>query len=53
MPRRLTATPCGAARVVEGAGHLSLDEGYGPWPAVEHWAREGHFDHAVAGRHAA
>ncbi|MCW2983673.1 MAG: hypothetical protein JWR63_1243 [Conexibacter sp.] len=27
--------------VVEGAGHLSLDEGYGPWPAVERWAREG------------
>jgi hypothetical protein len=24
-----------------------------PWPAVEHWAREGHFDDAVAGRHAA
>ncbi len=30
--------------VVQGAGHLSLDEGYGPWPAVEHWAREGTFD---------
>jgi predicted alpha/beta hydrolase family esterase len=30
--------------VVEGAGHLSLDEGYGPWPAVERWAREGTFD---------
>jgi predicted alpha/beta hydrolase family esterase len=29
--------------VVEGAGHLSLDEGYGPWPAVERWAREGTF----------
>jgi predicted alpha/beta hydrolase family esterase len=27
--------------VIEGAGHLSLDEGYGPWPAVERWAREG------------
>ncbi len=39
--------------VVEGAGHLSLDEGYGPWPAVERWARDGHFDHAVADRHAA
>ena len=30
--------------VVEGAGHLSLDEGYGPWPAVERWAREGTFE---------
>lgn len=30
--------------VVEGAGHLSLDEGYGPWPAVERWARGGDFD---------
>jgi predicted alpha/beta hydrolase family esterase len=29
--------------VVEGAGHLSLDEGYGPWPAVERWARGGAF----------
>lgn len=27
--------------VVEGAGHLSLDEGYGPWPAVHHWALHG------------
>jgi predicted alpha/beta hydrolase family esterase len=27
--------------VVEGAGHLSLDEGYGPWPAVRRWALEG------------
>jgi uncharacterized protein len=27
--------------LVEGAGHLSLDEGFGPWPAVERWAREG------------
>ncbi|HWI75243.1 MAG TPA: alpha/beta hydrolase [Baekduia sp.] len=27
--------------VVEGAGHLSLDEGYGPWPEVERWARDG------------
>jgi hypothetical protein len=29
--------------VVEGGGHVSLDEGYGPWPAVERWAREGVF----------
>jgi predicted alpha/beta hydrolase family esterase len=27
--------------VVEGGGHLSLDEGYGPWPAVHRWALEG------------
>jgi uncharacterized protein len=27
--------------VIAGAGHLSLDEGYGPWPAVERWARDG------------
>jgi uncharacterized protein len=27
--------------VVPGAGHLSLDEGFGPWPAVERWARSG------------
>jgi predicted alpha/beta hydrolase family esterase len=29
--------------VVPRAGHLSLDEGYGPWPAVEAWARGGSF----------
>jgi predicted alpha/beta hydrolase family esterase len=34
--------------VVEGAGHLSLDEGYGPWPAVEGWARTGRFEAAPA-----
>lgn len=30
--------------VVEGAGHLSLDEGYGAWPAVERWALTGRFE---------
>lgn len=35
--------------VVQGAGHLSLDEGYGPWPAVLDWARTGSFP-AAAGR---
>jgi uncharacterized protein len=35
-----TALP---VHVVEGAGHLSLDEGYGAWPAVERWARTGRF----------
>jgi len=34
--------------VVEGAGHLSLDEGYGPWPAVERWALEGVLAEPVA-----
>jgi predicted alpha/beta hydrolase family esterase len=29
--------------VVPGAGHLSLDEGYGAWPAVERWALDGRF----------
>jgi predicted alpha/beta hydrolase family esterase len=29
--------------LVAGAGHLSLDEGFGPWPAVERWALEGTF----------
>jgi predicted alpha/beta hydrolase family esterase len=24
--------------VLAGAGHLDLDAGYGPWPAVERWA---------------
>ena len=27
--------------VVEGAGHLSPEEGYGPWPEVEAWAKGG------------
>jgi predicted alpha/beta hydrolase family esterase len=31
------------AYVVHGAGHLSLDEGYGAWPAVAAWARTGRF----------
>jgi uncharacterized protein len=29
--------------VVVGGGHLSLDEGYGAWPAVAAWARTGRF----------
>ena len=29
--------------LVAGAGHLSLDEGYGAWPAVARWARDGTF----------
>jgi predicted alpha/beta hydrolase family esterase len=39
--------------VVEGAGHLSPGEGYGPWPAVERWAREGIFEVGAAARHRA
>jgi predicted alpha/beta hydrolase family esterase len=32
------AGPLGASRrVIAGAGHLSVDDGYGPWPAVEAW----------------
>jgi uncharacterized protein len=38
--------------VVVGGGHLSLDEGYGPWPAVATWARTGRFP-VVAGVDAA
>jgi predicted alpha/beta hydrolase family esterase len=34
--------------VIAGAGHLSLDEGYGPWPAVERWARDGTLTDAAA-----
>jgi predicted alpha/beta hydrolase family esterase len=32
------ADAIGAGRhVIAGAGHLSVDDGYGPWPAVEAW----------------
>ena len=27
--------------VVRGGGHLALEDGFGPWPAVERWALEG------------
>jgi predicted alpha/beta hydrolase family esterase len=29
------------ADVLPGAGHINPDAGYGPWPAVEAWARDG------------
>jgi predicted alpha/beta hydrolase family esterase len=29
------------ADVLLGAGHITPDAGYGPWPAVEAWARDG------------
>ena len=33
------AQPLGLpADLVPGAGHLNMDAGYGPWPAVERWA---------------
>jgi predicted alpha/beta hydrolase family esterase len=31
----------GDGDVLPGAGHLNPDAGYGPWPAVEAWARDG------------
>jgi predicted alpha/beta hydrolase family esterase len=31
----------GPADVLPGQGHVNPDAGYGPWPAVEAWAREG------------
>jgi predicted alpha/beta hydrolase family esterase len=31
----------GAADVLPGAGHINPEAGYGPWPAVEAWARDG------------
>ena len=31
------------ADVLPGQGHINPDAGYGPWPAVEAWAREGTF----------
>ena len=27
--------------LLPGDGHINTDAGYGPWPAVEAWAREG------------
>ena len=33
------AEPLGIpAELIPGAGHLNVDAGYGPWPAVERWA---------------
>jgi predicted alpha/beta hydrolase family esterase len=31
----------GPADIVPGGGHLNPDAGYGAWPAVEAWARDG------------
>ena len=27
--------------VIEGAAHINVDAGYGPWPAVREWALTG------------
>ena len=44
-PRGAVATfaePLGLpADLIPGGGHLNLDAGYGPWPAVESWALTG------------
>lgn len=29
------------AETVPGAEHINLDDGFGPWPAVERWCRDG------------
>jgi predicted alpha/beta hydrolase family esterase len=34
--------------VVPHGGHLSVDDGYGPWPGVERWALTGSFQKAGA-----
>jgi predicted alpha/beta hydrolase family esterase len=31
----------GEGDVLPGQGHINPDAGYGPWPAVEAWARDG------------
>jgi hypothetical protein len=28
------------AETLAGSGHVTIDDGYGPWPAVLAWARE-------------
>lgn len=33
-----SAFPFLELEVLEGAGHLNTDAGYGPWPEVERWA---------------
>ena len=47
-PRGAVATfaePLGIrADLIPGGGHLNLEAGYGPWPAVERWALTGQAD---------
>ena len=38
--RRTRSTP-GRSDALPGQGHVNPDAGYGPWPAVEAWARDG------------
>jgi uncharacterized protein len=33
-----------AHHVVPGAGHISIDDGYGPWPAILDWCTNGQSD---------
>jgi predicted alpha/beta hydrolase family esterase len=40
-PEGATTLYPGPADVLPGQGHINPDAGYGPWPAVEAWAREG------------
>ena len=40
--RTTHAEPLGATvRVEPGEGHISADDGYGPWPAIDAWCRTG------------
>jgi predicted alpha/beta hydrolase family esterase len=36
--------------IIPGGAHLSTDDGYGPWPAVEAWCLTGKFTTAVRRR---
>ena len=40
-PRARTRSIPGRPTSCPGQGHINPDAGYGPWPAVEAWAREG------------
>ena len=39
----------GPADVLAGQGHINPEAGYGPWPAVEAWARDGTVPRATSG----
>jgi len=40
-PEGAAAVYRGPADLLPGQGHINPDAGYGPWPAVEAWARDG------------
>jgi predicted alpha/beta hydrolase family esterase len=40
-PEGAVSLYAGPVDVLPGQGHINPDAGYGPWPAVEAWAREG------------